>query len=377
MPFKFLHTADWQIGMRAAQCGKAAAKVREARLEAAERVIALANRERVDAVILAGDTFEDSSVPRDLVRRVADILRKSEAPVFVLAGNHDPLVPRGVFDHVAWDDAKPKVTVFRDRAPVAIGDADLFPCPLFRANSVEDPLAGLPSGSGPRTRIRVGVAHGSLLGAAAPADEVADDFPMDRAHAERAWLDYLALGHWHGCQVFDAAGVPRIAYSGTHEPTKFGEAPGFALVVTIDAPGAAPAIAKHSCAGLAWRQIEEALATEGDVERVRKALDSEPASSAERVLLDLRLSGTISVADQERLADLESVVAARFLHGRVRKDGLRLLPADDRWVDALPAGAPRAAARALLAQAGGASREAEVAARSVALLFEITGAPLR
>src|SRR6187200_2323917 len=136
---KLLHTADWQIGMRAAQCGRAAERVREARLRAAERVIALANEQRVDAVILAGDTFEDSSVPRDLVRRVADVLRRSEAPVFVLPGNHDPLVPRGVFDHLAWDDARPRVTVFRDRKPVAIGDADLFPCPLRRASSVEDP----------------------------------------------------------------------------------------------------------------------------------------------------------------------------------------------------------------------------------------------
>jgi DNA repair exonuclease SbcCD nuclease subunit len=374
MPFRFLHTADWQIGMRAAHTGRAAEKVREARLESAARVISIANAQAVDAVILAGDTFEDSNVSRDLVRRVVDILRRSHAPVFVLAGNHDPLVPKGVFDHLAWEDARPKVTVFRDRTPVALGDADLFPCPLRRASSVEDPLAALPEPAGPRTRIRIGIAHGSLLDAAAPNEDLGDDFPMDRAHAKRAWLDYLALGHWHGGGVHEIDGVGRIAYSGTHEPTKFGEPEGGCLVVTIEAPGAAPKIEKLPCAGLAWRQRSETLSAPGDVERIRREIDAEPAESAARVLLDLTLTGAIGVGEQERLADLEGLVAARFLHGRVRRAELRIRPENDAWVDALPSGAPRATARALLLQADKGGREGEVAARALGLLFEMTGA---
>ena len=38
---KFLHTSDWQIGMKAAATGGAAAAVRAARLEAAARVVAI------------------------------------------------------------------------------------------------------------------------------------------------------------------------------------------------------------------------------------------------------------------------------------------------------------------------------------------------
>jgi DNA repair exonuclease SbcCD nuclease subunit len=374
MPFRFLHTADWQIGMRAAHTGGAAEKVREARLRSAERVIEIANQQKVEAVILAGDTFEDSNVPRDLVRRVVDILRRSDAPVFVLAGNHDPLVPKGVFDHLAWEDARPTVVVFRDRTPVPVGGADLFPCPLRRARSVEDPLAGLPDPSGPRARIRVGIAHGSLLDASAPNEDLGDDFPMDRAHAKRAWLDYLALGHWHGGGVHEVDGVGRVVYSGTHEPTKFGEPGGACLVVTIDAPGAAPVIETHACAELAWRQRVETLSAPGDVERLRREIDAEPAESASRVLLDLTLRGVIGVAEQDRLSDLEALVAARFLHGRVRRAELRVRPETDAWVEALPPGAPRATARALLAESEKPGREGEVAARALGLLFELTGA---
>lgn len=42
---KFLHTADWQVGMRATQLGEKGERVRHARLESARRVIEEARRE--------------------------------------------------------------------------------------------------------------------------------------------------------------------------------------------------------------------------------------------------------------------------------------------------------------------------------------------
>ena len=68
---QFIHTADWQIGMRAGHAGRAAQKVRAARLRAAERVCEIATQESVDFLLIAGDTFEDNSVDRQLVIAVA------------------------------------------------------------------------------------------------------------------------------------------------------------------------------------------------------------------------------------------------------------------------------------------------------------------
>ena len=39
---KFFHTADWQLGMKAAQVGVAGERVRAQRLKTAERIIRLA-----------------------------------------------------------------------------------------------------------------------------------------------------------------------------------------------------------------------------------------------------------------------------------------------------------------------------------------------
>ena len=90
---KFLHTADWQIGMRAAHVGAAGARVREERLTAARRVIDAARSAGVEFIVVCGDTFEDNGVDRVLVQKAADILAGFDGPVYVIPGNHDPLVP--------------------------------------------------------------------------------------------------------------------------------------------------------------------------------------------------------------------------------------------------------------------------------------------
>ncbi len=99
---KFIHTADWQIGMKAAHVGAVGQTVRDERLEAARRVIEAATSHRADFIIVAGDTFEDNAVDRVSVQKVADILGSFSGPVYIISGNHDPLVPGSVWNHPAW-----------------------------------------------------------------------------------------------------------------------------------------------------------------------------------------------------------------------------------------------------------------------------------
>ena len=65
---RFIHTADWQIGMKAAHVGAVGQIVRAERLEAASRVVEAATNHRADFIMLAGDTFEDNAVDRVLVQ---------------------------------------------------------------------------------------------------------------------------------------------------------------------------------------------------------------------------------------------------------------------------------------------------------------------
>ncbi len=375
MTFKILHTADWQIGMKARHAGAAAGRVRAARTLAARRVIAIANEERVDLVLLAGDTFEDTDVPRAAVQEVVDILRASAAPVLVLPGNHDPLVPGGIYDHPAWRDAAPQVRVLRDGAPVAVGAADVLGCPVRSRWSTEDPTQAFRVALGPRQRFLIGVAHGSVIGGAAPSEDLRDDFPIDLDVVRRAGLDWLALGHWHTPSSYALDGVVRAAYCGSHEPTKFGEETqagersGQCLLVSLEVPGAPPRIEIRQTAVLTWRQQERRVEGAADLGLLRAEIDAEPPASRETVLLDLRLEGALAAAEAAALGDLQDLARTRFLHARVDAGKVGLKPEDDRWIEALPPGAPVLAGRRLLAEALAGADGAPIARRALELLY--------
>ncbi len=81
---KFLHTADWQLGMKAAQVGGAGERVRAERLKTAERIVRLARDQAIDFILLAGDIFEDNAVERVLIQQVTDLLGGSDLPVCLI-----------------------------------------------------------------------------------------------------------------------------------------------------------------------------------------------------------------------------------------------------------------------------------------------------
>ncbi len=342
-PMKFLHTADWQIGMKAVSVGAAGAAVRRERLAAAERVVDVARCEGAEFILLAGDVFEDNGVDRGLVERVAAILGSAPCPVFAIPGNHDPLVPGSVWDAAAWASAG-NVRILRTAEPIDVPGGTLFPCPLRERRSRADPTAWIPAEGG---GIRIGVAHGTVEGLR--TDEPEHPIPRDAATRKR--LDYLALGHWHSTAKYEAAkhdepGAVRMAYSGTHEPTKFGEREsGFVLVVEIPLAGAAPELKNVPTAGLTWLVVEEELREARDLQRVRRRIDD--ASQPRSTLIEVRLGGVLPVSGEEELRRMERDLEGRFLFARVDRDGLLPPPADEAWIEALPAGYLRRAAEKL------------------------------
>jgi DNA repair exonuclease SbcCD nuclease subunit len=365
---KFLHTADWQIGMQAAHVGAAAARVRDERLDAARRVVETAREHGAEFLLLAGDTFEDNGVDRGLVQRVADILAAFGGPVYVLPGNHDPLVPGSVWKHAAWG-AHDDLHVLRTAHPVDVVGGKLYPAPLFEKHSSADPTVVIDARQ--EEQIAVGVAHGSVEGV--PQDQ--PEYPIPRDAAVRCGLDYLALGHWHSTFDYDA----RMAYSGAHETTKFNERDsGNVLLVEISARHDRPKLTSVRTGGLIWTSMDEDVRAEGDLARVRETIES--LDSPERTLLELVLHGVLHAADQGELARISEVAGARVLYHRIDAASLLPAPTDDRWLADLPEGPIRAAARRLQRWADPAAVDGrpegaapEVAARALFDLYAISG----
>ena len=328
---KFLHTADWQLGMKAVQVGGAGERVRGERLKTAERIVRLARDQAVDFMLLAGDTFEDNAVERVLIQQAADLLGGVGLPVYLIPGNHDPLVPGSVWEHPSWG-SRSNLRILSEEKPVAVPGGRLYPCPVREKFSRKDPTAWIPAES--TNEIRLGLAHGSFEGVG--GDEL--ELPIPRDAASRAGLDYLALGHWHSLALFPTgSGVPRAAYPGTPEPSRFGERDsGKVLIVEIEAPQSTPRITPMNVGGLIWETQTADIRKAGDLARLRETIEAWP--KPEDTLLALKVTGFLGAGEQEELVRLREIMGARFLYQDLDLSELYPSPTDETWLSDLPPG---------------------------------------
>lgn len=355
---KFVHSGDWQIGMAAAQVGAAGDRVRAVRLETCGRVADVCRKESADFLVLAGDTFEHNGVSRELVSEVIDRLRSMPCPVFVIPGNHDPLQPGSVWEHAGWVTAR-NVHVLRTREPRPIPGGVLFPCPLFRKRSTEDPTAWIDSSG--TDGIRIAIAHGH----AGETPNSDGSYPIDLNTPKRAGLDYVALGHWHSTTMFGE----RMAYSGTHEQTNFGERnSGNILIVHIEAPGETPVIQTVRTGLMRWQRIDRTITMDGELADVARSLARLP--DLQNQLVDLTLNGILFQRDAEEIERIQKA-CGKFLFARINRAALCPAPEDEDWVTQLPVGAVREAAGCLRQIASSQGRDAEIATQALLELYAI------
>lgn len=369
---RFIHTADWQLGAKLAFLGEKAEEARRVRLETAKRVMDLAKRLGVDFVVIAGDLFEDHSVGSSTVRGAVAILEDASLPVFVLPGNHDPLLPGGIWDRPDWKNRPPNIRFLEERAPVRVPLEDnvlLYPCPLQQKTSNLDPTAWIPRRD-PETKdsIRIGVAHGGL-------DIVGRhlNFPIPADRAATSELDYLALGDWHS---FFRHG-DRTFYSGTPEPTAFDEKDaGSVLEVEIAGPGQCPSVTPHRVALLSWEQLECDVAAKDDLDGLLRR--AEALSDAGRTLWRLELKGVAGLETCSAVGELEKELA-KLLYFLDLRSELKPAVSPSELEALLPAGPVAEAALDLLDLAEGRVRnhiarqypntEPSVARRALELLY--------
>jgi len=262
---RFLHTADWQMGMRAVHVGNKSKEIRLKRYETAQKIVEIAQQKKVDFVLIAGDLFEHHDVDEVVVKKTVDILNQfAPIPIFILPGNHDPYIPGGIWDRNSWQRVGTHIHLLDKEEEINLGTGVvLFPCPIKQKRSSLDSTVWMPMRETDENKIRIGIAHGSL-------DILPDsiNFPISKKCADEKGLDYLALGDWHSFFQNN-----RSVYSGTFEPTSFSETDsGNVVVVDIPAPNASPKIEKCKCRSLTWTEFSLDIQDITDLEKLEKTL---------------------------------------------------------------------------------------------------------
>lgn len=326
MPFRFVHTADWQLGKQFANIpGDAGAALRNRRIETVRAVGELAAEREADAVLVAGDAFDANAVADRTLIQMLDALKAFAGDWMFIPGNHDPALADSVWTrldhlgrpgnvHLALEPEKP--------LPLGEGRACVLPAVLRRRHEIDDLTAWFDGAGTPAGAIRVGLAHGSIQEFLPVASESPNPVAAGRAQAAR--LDYLALGDWHGTLKVD----DRTWYSGTPETDRFqSRDPGNVLVVTIPEPGAPPEVEKVRTGHFTWRHETAEVRDTDDVDALDRTI-AELGPDPGRILLRLGLAGAIDLGARARLFERVERWGALLHHLHI-EDRLMNVPSDD------------------------------------------------
>lgn len=369
---RFLHSADWQLGMtRRFLDAEAQPRFTAARTEVVAAIGALAVAEGCAFVVVCGDVFETNHVDRQVVGRALDAMAATpEVTFYLLPGNHDPLDPSSVFRSPTFVGRQPPNVVVLDgtaRHPVAPG-VELVAAPWTTKRPVEDlvsaVLADLPADG----TVRIVAGHGAVSTLSPDRDDPSV-IQVERVEAalSAGRAHYVALGDRHSTTAVGTTG--RIHYSGAPEPTAFVEEdPGNVLLVELAA--GAVSVVPHRVGTWTFASHYAHLTGEVGIAALEQFLDGLPDKG--RTIVQLTLEGQVTLTHKARLDQVLAHQGDLFaaLLTWDKKSDLVVLP-DDGDLAALELSGFAQDAAADLREQAAAPRHPAVAQDALGLLFRL------
>lgn len=371
---KFIHTADWQLGMtRHFLEGEAQARYSQARLDVVRTIGELASSENCEFVIVSGDVFESNLLDRQVVVRSLDALRAFPVPVFLLPGNHDPLNAASVYRSSVFTSSCPEnVKVLESSTPVLLDGVGvaIVGAPWDSKEPLEDLVsracANLEVASGVQ---RVVVGHGVvdtiMPGFGKPSLIHGEDIER---FIETGLVQYVGLGDRHSLTEIGNSG--RFWYSGSPLATDYDETmPNQVLVVTLSEGSIE--VQAHQVGGWHFYRRLFEVNNHDDVDAVSEWL--EQIENKQYAVVKLDFVGTLSVAENARLEEVldrnRELLAALELGERATD--LHVMPdaADEDSIDV--SGFAKATLQELLGTAAGNDGDAQESRDALGLLFRL------
>jgi len=377
---RFVHTADWQLGMtRHFLAGEAQPRYSAARRDVVAGLGWLAADVGAEFVVVAGDVFEHNQLVPQVISQSLEAMRAIGIPVYLLPGNHDPLDASSVYTSVLFKAECPANVTVLDRAGMhEIRPGLQIVAAPWRSKAptrdlVADVLDGLPADG----VTRVLVAHGgvdvldpdptkpSLIGLARVQDALA-----------RGAVHYVALGDKHSVTEVGATG--RIWYSGSPEVTNYDDVepdPGHVLVVDLDESDPQHLVTVEERKVGRWRfsTLSRQVDSSRDIADLDMNLDLMP--DKDRTVLRLALIGSLTVTDRAALDACLDKYSRLFASLRVwdSHSDLAVIPADGEFSDLGVGGFAAAAVEELVETARtGDTDTAGDAQAALALLLRLT-----
>ena len=259
--FRFVHAADVHLDTPYRRHDEAVrARLREAGREAFTRLVDLALEREVDALLLAGDLFDNEWLTLATERVLVDELTRATSAgltVVYATGNHDPGRANYRAMGIGWPEERFHLVASRQPRSISVergGEVVGWVVAAGHQTPHEDRdlAAAFPLAPGPEPA--VALLHAQVMSAAAA--EQHDRYAPTTLDGLDPSYAYWALGHIHQRQAVRRD--PPIHYPGNvqgRHPAEDG-AKG-ALVVTL-AAGAAPVVEFQALAPVRWETLAPA-----------------------------------------------------------------------------------------------------------------------
>jgi DNA repair exonuclease SbcCD nuclease subunit len=376
---RFLHTADWQLGMtRHFLAGDAQPRYSAARRDAVAGLGAPAAEVGAEFVVVAGDVFEHNQLAPQVIGQSLEAMRAIGIPVYLLPGNHDPLDASSVYTSALFTAERPDNIVVLDRAGIhqVRPGLEIVAAPWRSKAPTTDLVAEVLQELSPASVTRVLVAHGGVdvLDPDRDKPSLIRLAQLDDALARGA-VHYVALGDKHSLTQVGNSG--RIWYSGSPEVTNFDDVesnPGHVLVVEIDEsdPRAAVSVTARDVGQWRFVTLLRQVDTSRDIADLDMNLDL--MTEKDRTAVRLALTGSLTVTDRAALDACLDRYARLFADLRTwdSHTDLAVIPADGEFTDLGIGGFAAAAVEELVATARDCDAESAVDAQAaLALLLRL------
>ena len=311
---KILHGADFHLDspFDALSAEKALTRRKEQRKRLTE-LADLANKEEVDAVLLAGDLLDGDKSYYETGEALLDMFGQISAPIFIAPGNHDPYHKRSAWGAIRLPE---HVHIFSTSVPQAIelrgknttvwgmGFTSTRSFGMLNGFSVSQP-----------NRINLMVLHAEI----AP-----EGFynPITKNQIAQSGLDYLALGHVHQYSGIQKEGNTHYAYPGVLEGRGFDETgPCGVILAEVSKAGV-----KERFCPLGGRQYHKINLDLSAQEDAYAAIEEALPKGLEQDIVRLCLQGEFD--NSLNLELLQERLESRFFHLELRNE---TTPRQDIW----------------------------------------------
>lgn len=201
---RILHTADLHLRQDKPE-----------RLQALEHIVRMVQSHPCDALVIAGDLFDDAAQATAMRSVVRTLLERAEVPVYIAAGNHD----EDAYSRAADYGRNTHIAAGSDPVEWQGGELDIVGVPFVRGSRARDLLRRYQGAKS----LPLIILHTSfytrqwmfMQSLKEHEGGGGNDFPLYESDLADMQCAYVALGHWHETtQPPLLVNQAKVAYSG-------------------------------------------------------------------------------------------------------------------------------------------------------------------